>query len=322
MGHEKGCRRRFTRGYAWDIHQTRHFRRFVLRGGAGSLFFMMVLFTACDVAAGPPATGQPSPTATATAGAAGQLSSGPSPSASPAPSPTSVATPSSAAILMPLQPPTAEMPPATTTAGATSPTMRAPTASPTATLPLNTPTASATATGTPTGTPGVTPSPEESAALANLVLLDDPGIGGNLTIVRAAARHFGEQLRPDGVPWAGWCEMYIGDVMDEAGIARPRYATALLDATSAPLYRGHAPAGSVIYFDQRANPSGHVGIALGDGTMLSALDNGIVRSAYENWPSYLGWRPYGTTAPPGETFMIAPLLTPTESDFPRMPAWP
>lgn len=143
-----------------------------------------------------------------------------------------------------------------------------------------------------------------------------------MTIVRAAARHFGEQVRPDGGPWAGWCEMYIGNVMDEAGIARPRYATALLDAASGPLYRGRAPAGSVVYFDQRANSNGHVGIALGDGTMLSALSNGIVRSAYENWPSYLGWRPYGTTAPPGETAIIAPLLTPTERDFPRMPAWP
>ena len=160
------------------------------------------------------------------------------------------------------------------------------------------------------------------AALANLVLLDNPGIGGNLMIVHAAARHFGEQTRSDGTPWVGWCEMYVGDVMDEAGIPHPRYATALIDAVSAPLYRGHAPAGSVVYFDQRADPNGHVGIALGDGTMLSALSNGIVRSAYENWPSYLGWRPYGTTTPAGETFMITPLLTPTDGDFPRMPAWP
>lgn len=168
----------------------------------------------------------------------------------------------------------------------------------------------------------MTPGPEETATLTNLVLLDDPGIGGNLVIARAAARHFGEQTRPDGTPWAGWCEMYIGNVMDEAGIAHPRYATALLDAFSAPLYRGRAPAGSAVYFDQRANPDGHVGIALGDGTMLSALSNGIVRSAYETWPSYLGWRPYGTTAPAGETFMTTPLLTPTDGDFPRMPPWP
>lgn len=170
--------------------------------------------------------------------------------------------------------------------------------------------------------PIVTPSPEDVAALANLVLLDDPGIGGNVAVVRAASRHFGEQLRPDGVPWVGWCEMYVGDVLDEASIPHPRYATALLDAISGPLYRGRAPAGSVVYFDQRSDPNGHVGIALGDGTMLSALDNGIVRSAYENWPSYVGWRPYGATAPPGETSVIAPLLTPPDGDSPRMPAWP
>ncbi len=236
---------------------------------------------------------------------------------------------------MPLQPPTAEMPPVPATVGAASPTTRAPTVPPTATRPANTPLPSPTATsqptitptgaptGTPTGTPIVTPSPEEVAALANVVVLDDPGIGGNMAVVRAAAHFFGAQARPDGIPWAGWCEMYVGNVLDEAGIPRPRYATALLDAIGGPLYRGRAPAGSVVYFDQRADPNGHVGIALGDGTMLSALENGIVRSAYEIWPSYLGWRPYGTTAPPGETFVIAPLLTPPDDgDLPRMPAWP
>ncbi len=236
---------------------------------------------------------------------------------------------------MPLQPPTAEMPPATATAGVASPTAHTPTVPPTATRPPNTetppPTATSqptatptdTPTGTPTAVPVVTPSPEEVAALANLVLLDDPGIGGNMAVVHAAARHFGEQARPDGVPWGGWCEMYIGDVMDEAGVPRPRYASALLDAISGPLYRGRAPAGSVVYFDQRADPNGHVGIALGDGTMLSALGGGIMRSAYENWPSYLGWRPYGATAPSAETAVIAPLLTPADDgDLPRMPAWP
>ncbi len=91
--------------------------------------------------------------------------------------------------------------------------------------------------------------------------------------------------------------MYIGNVMDEAGVAHPRFASAILDAINGPLYRGQAPAGSLVFFDQRVNPYGHVGIALGDGTMLSALGGGIVRTVYTDWGSYLGWRPYGTTAP-------------------------
>lgn len=91
--------------------------------------------------------------------------------------------------------------------------------------------------------------------------------------------------------------MFIGNVMDEAGIPHPRFESALVDAISAPLYRGRAPAGSLVFFDQRSSPYGHVGISLGDDTMLSALGGGIVRTTYETWPSYLGWRPYDTTDP-------------------------
>jgi hypothetical protein len=81
----------------------------------------------------------------------------------------------------------------------------------------------------------------------------------------------------------------------------------MLDAISAPLYRGAAPAGSHVFFDQRSGPYGHVGISLGDTTMLSALGGGIVRTSY-NWTSYVGWRPYGTTAPAEDTFVVTPLL--------------
>jgi len=141
------------------------------------------------------------------------------------------------------------------------------------------------------------PPPVPTLDSSGLQILDNPGIGGNAVIARAALRHSGEYYRPDGVPWVGWCEMYIGNVMNEAGIVHPRFASAILDAISGPLYRGLAPAGSLVFFDQQANPYGHVGIAMGDGTMLSALGGGIVRTVYANWISYLGWRPYGTTAP-------------------------
>jgi len=141
------------------------------------------------------------------------------------------------------------------------------------------------------------PPPVPILELSGLQILDNPGIGGNAAIAHAALRHYDEYYRPDGVPWTGWCEMYIGNVMDEAGIAHPRFASALLDAISGPLYRGQAPAGSLVFFDQRANPYGHVGVAMGDGTMLSALGGGIVRTTYTDWVSYLGWHPYGSTAP-------------------------
>jgi NlpC/P60 family len=144
--------------------------------------------------------------------------------------------------------------------------------------------------------------------LSSLTLLDDPGIGGNASIAKVAVQHYGEFYRPDGVPWVGWCEMFVGDVLAQAGFSHPRFDTAMLDAISAPLYRGAAPAGSLVFFDQRASPYGHVGISLGDGTMLSALGGGIVRTSYY-WVSYVGWRPYGaTTAPATESFTVTPLL--------------
>jgi len=149
-------------------------------------------------------------------------------------------------------------------------------------------------TNIPTAPP---PPPVPTLDLSGLHILDNPGIGGNAVIARIAVHHYGEYYRPDGVPWVGWCEMYIGNVLDEAGVVHPRFASAIVDAINGPLYRGQAPAGSLVFFDQRANPYGHVGIALGDGTMLSALGGGIVRTPYTAWPSYLGWRPYGTTAP-------------------------
>lgn len=104
--------------------------------------------------------------------------------------------------------------------------------------------------------------------------------------------------------------MFIGDVLTAAGIHHPRYATALLDAASAPLYRGRAPAGSLVFFDQRIGPDGHVGIALGDGTMLSALNGGVVRTMYEDWPSYRGWRP-GTGAAPVRVSATSATSAPT-----------
>ena len=71
-----------------------------------------------------------------------------------------------------------------------------------------------------------------------------------------------------------------------------RYSTALADAYSGPLYRGRAPAGALVFFDASWSYAGHVGIAMGDGTMISALSNGVVRTTYEGSSGYMGWRPF------------------------------
>ncbi len=117
-------------------------------------------------------------------------------------------------------------------------------------------------------------------------------LSGSALIASIAQRHLGEYRQPSGLPWAFWCEKFVGDVAAQAGVGHYRYATALADAYAGPLYRGRAPAGALVFFDQSWSYAGHVGIAMGDGTMISALSNGIVRTAYEGSSGYMGWRPF------------------------------
>ncbi|HEY8292542.1 MAG TPA: NlpC/P60 family protein, partial [Thermomicrobiales bacterium] len=119
-----------------------------------------------------------------------------------------------------------------------------------------------------------------------------PSVGGSSGIVRVAQRYLGAYRQPNGLPWAFWCEKFVGDVADNAGVGHVRYATALADAYSGPLYHGRAPAGSLVFFDQSWSYAGHVGIAMGDGTMISALGSGVVRTAYEGSGGYMGWRSF------------------------------
>ena len=266
---------------------------------------------------GPPT---PTPTAkapTATPGATVSSASSLTPVAGPLQSSSVIATGTPASVPATAIVSPSTMPPAT----ATTQTVTTPRASvPATATALASPTAQPTPTETPTRVPDTPPPvPVPTLDRSGLKILDDPGIGGNTAIARAALRHYGEYYRPDGVPWTGWCEMYIGNVMDEAGVVHPRFASAIIDAINGPLYRGQAPAGSLVFFDQRANPYGHVGIALGDGTMLSALGGGIVRTVYADWVSYLGWRPYGTTAPAAEPLIITPLLRVTAAPSPDEP---
>lgn len=117
-------------------------------------------------------------------------------------------------------------------------------------------------------------------------------VSGNSSIVRVAQRYLGAYRQPSGLPWAFWCEKFVGDVADGAGVGHYRYATALADAYSGPLNRGLAPAGALVFFDQSWSYAGHVGIAMGDGTMISALSNGVVRTTYAGSSGYMGWRSF------------------------------
>jgi hypothetical protein len=59
---------------------------------------------------------------------------------------------------------------------------------------------------------------------------------GSTSIVRVAQRYLGAYHQPNGLPWAFWCEKFVGDVADNAGVPHYRYATARADGFFRPLY--------------------------------------------------------------------------------------
>ncbi len=112
-------------------------------------------------------------------------------------------------------------------------------------------------------------------------------------VAGTASRYLGQYRQPSGVPWAGYCEKFVGDVAAASGVGITRYPTAISHAYAGPLLKGRAPAGTLVFFDTSWNSAGHVGIAMGDGTMVSALNGGIVHTSYERSGGYMGWRPTG-----------------------------
>ena len=149
-----------------------------------------------------------------------------------------------------------------------------------------------TTTTTTTTTRRTTTTASGGTTTTTITTGDNYGSGTGNMVAGVAARYLGQYRQPSGLPWAFWCEKFVGDVADQAGIRHTRYPTAIADAYAGKLYRGRAPAGTLVFFDQSWNVAGHVGIAMGDGTMVSALGNGVVRTAYEGSSGYMGWRPF------------------------------
>ncbi len=149
-----------------------------------------------------------------------------------------------------------------------------------------------TTTTTTTTTRRTTTTASGATTTTTITTGDNYGSGTGNAIAATASRYLGQYRQPSGLPWAFWCEKFVGDVADQAGIRHTRYPTAIADAYAGKLYGGRAPAGSLVFFDQSWNVAGHVGIAMGDGTMVSALGNGVVRTAYEGSSGYMGWRPF------------------------------
>lgn len=118
------------------------------------------------------------------------------------------------------------------------------------------------------------------------------GLGGGPGVNRLTALEWAQSQRGSKI-WSWHCQRFV----EEAYGTRQRFKTAASAARALKLTRSsvtNAPRGALIYFaaDTVNRRFGHVGISLGDGRMISALDrvrvSNVARSGY--WRSrYLGW---------------------------------
>lgn len=114
---------------------------------------------------------------------------------------------------------------------------------------------------------------------------------GGVDLAEVANAQLGQLNKPNGVSWLNWCLQFVDDMAASAGINRKRDPTAIADAqdTAAfgPLNTGNPPRNALVYF---SGGVGHVGIAEGDGTYVSAGLPGGVQRLPINWSSFIGWR--------------------------------
>lgn len=89
----------------------------------------------------------------------------------------------------------------------------------------------------------------------------------------------------------GWCEKFVGDVMDAAGLHYSRFPSAEAHAHAQGLNPGFGPAGAVVFFPW--NTDGHVAFSGGDGgSYFGTVPEGT------GWRYNPGWTPYGWTVNP------------------------
>ena len=93
--------------------------------------------------------------------------------------------------------------------------------------------------------------------------------------------------------WAYWCLAYTESTHRNMGLTVQAMPNAVTSGRSHNLSPGRAPLGAVVYFDESFYfPDGHVGISMGDGTLLGTVTDGTgvgYRTWNENTTGYMGW---------------------------------
>jgi dihydroneopterin aldolase len=130
------------------------------------------------------------------------------------------------------------------------------------------------------------------------------GGAGNNDVLADAIKYLGSRafLDANGMTY---CEGFLDTIRQDFGFARKGYGSAIEHATAVlgQLQGGPAPAGDEGFFANVRGATGwsqygHTGVAVGDGTYISALGSGITHNQgdWESNPGYLGHGPISLAA--------------------------
>ncbi|MBP3415361.1 MAG: GBS Bsp-like repeat-containing protein, partial [Clostridia bacterium] len=126
-------------------------------------------------------------------------------------------------------------------------------------------------------------------------------------IVAKAESQVGDYYREDkpGTPWSGWCQAFVWYCYYSACGINASADTASLAASKwmVSTNSSNIPHGAAVYFHSSTVPSaGHVGIYVGNGYIVHAIDSGIVKqkiSDISGWATFRGWGWNGGYEPSG-----------------------
>ena len=102
--------------------------------------------------------------------------------------------------------------------------------------------------------------------------------------------------------YTNYCQKFVNHCFIQGGFSNVSFESAKKCANALTISTDiNAPRGAVVFFDSKSSPYGHIGISLGDGTMIHAGHKGVEITRFTNasylaeyyWLTYTGWGVWG-----------------------------
>jgi len=144
---------------------------------------------------------------------------------------------------------------------------------------------------------------EAIVGVMNEVIPEDGGEGTGMVttkdVMRKGFTQYGHEYSGDfdtvngNHPWAYWCLSFVDSAHRQAGLNPPLYPSAVVAGQSYALTSGMAPFGAACFFGTSYYyPDGHACLSIGEGWMLSTVEdgNGVgLKYIPPETPGFMGW---------------------------------